>query len=87
MTIIEGQIQPLKELRETLSRNGITRFNSVGDINRFLKDFAAEKDSLHKFLEQELEKETKNLQSQLQNQQESYVKLKSSTQNEINQEN
>ncbi len=46
MTIIEGQIEPLRKLKESLSGSGITRFNSIGEIRRFLRDFESEKRQL-----------------------------------------
>jgi len=42
MTIVEGQIESLKRLKAILNENGITRFNSIGDIKRFLNDYDAE---------------------------------------------
>jgi hypothetical protein len=45
MTIVEGQIEPLKKLKESLNRSGITRFNSIGEINRFLRDYESEKNN------------------------------------------
>jgi len=39
MTIVEGQIESLRKLKEQLSENGITRFNSIGDINNFIKNY------------------------------------------------
>ena len=46
MTIVEGQIEPLKKLKEALTRSGITRFNSIGEINRFIKNYETEKQQL-----------------------------------------
>jgi hypothetical protein len=43
MTIVAGKIEPLKRLKETLHSHGIYRFNSIGDINVFLKQYESEK--------------------------------------------
>ena len=51
MTIIEGQIEPLKKLKASLSGSGITRFNSIGEIRRFLRDFESEKKQLQSHIE------------------------------------
>ena len=46
MTKVEGQIQSLKKLKETLNARGVFRFNSIGEINHFLKEYDAEKSQL-----------------------------------------
>ncbi|QBA65335.1 nuclease-related domain-containing protein [Muriicola soli] len=46
MTKVYGQIESLKAIRKTLDQNGISRFNSVGDINRFLRNYESEKEDL-----------------------------------------
>jgi len=43
MTIVVGKIEPLKKLKEILNDNGITRFNSIGEINTFIKNYESEK--------------------------------------------
>ena len=43
MTIVEGQIESLKKLKEILDQNGITRFNSIGEIDNFIKNYDFEK--------------------------------------------
>ena len=43
MARIIGQIESLKKLRAELNSRNISRFNSVGDINRFCKEFSNEK--------------------------------------------
>ena len=42
MTIVVGKIEPLKKLKVILNDNGITRFNSIGEINEFLKNYESE---------------------------------------------
>jgi hypothetical protein len=46
MTIVLGEIETLKRLKSELKENGITRFNSVGLINGFLKTYQSERDEL-----------------------------------------
>jgi len=86
MTIIEGQIEPLKKLKESLSGSGITRFNSIGEIRRFLRDFESEKKQLQSHIESVLEAEIQDMQSTLISHQQIYDELKTSTRNEIKQQ-
>ncbi len=66
MAIVYGQIDSLKRLREILDEKGISRFNSTGDINRFIKNYERYKEELffkvqHEYnleLEKLLEEET-----------------------------
>tara|TARA_R110000796_G_scaffold88850_4_gene191938 strand:- start:95079 stop:96167 length:1089 start_codon:yes stop_codon:yes gene_type:complete len=44
MTVVIGQIESLIRIRETLDQKGITRFNSIGDINKFIKNYNNEKE-------------------------------------------
>ena len=53
MAVVFGKIQPLKKLRETLSERGIHRFNSIGEINEFLKNY---NDELREVPDKEREK-------------------------------
>ena len=46
MTIVDGQIESLEKLKESLRENGVTRFSSIGEIRRFLRDFESEKKKL-----------------------------------------
>lgn len=57
MTIVEGQIETLKSLKESLSQNGITRFNSVGEIRRFISDYDFEKHHIPNKIALEFDKE------------------------------
>lgn len=43
MTVVTGRIEPLKKIRRILNENGITRFNSIGEIRSFLKNYPLEK--------------------------------------------
>ena len=86
MTIVEGQIEPLNKLKESLSRSGITRFNSIGEINRFLRDYESEKKQLPSHIESVLEAEIQDMQSTLISHQQIYDELKTSTRNEIKQQ-
>lgn len=67
MTRVIGQIETLKRLKATLSNEGITRFNSTGDINKFIKNYDNEKKELffkieHDFELDSLQAEAFNLQ-------------------------
>lgn len=85
MTIIEGQIEPLKQLKKILSQNGITRFNSIGEINDFIKNYDSEKKKIPKIIENALDDEIKDLQSKLLKRQKFYDDLKAEVSNEISQ--
>jgi len=66
MTIVEGQIEPLKRLKEILSTNGITRFNSVGELNNFIKNYEAEKKEISSQIESAVDAEIQHMQSAVQ---------------------
>ena len=83
MTIIEGQIEPLKKLKESLSRSGIARFNSIGEIRRFLRDFESEKKQLPSHIGSVFEAEIQDMQSTLASHRQIYGELTTSTRNEI----
>ena len=84
MTIVEGQIEPLKKLKEILIKKGITRFNSIGSINKFLKNYDSEKNKIPQDIEYKLDLEIKSLQSSLDKHQQFYDDLKVETTNKAN---
>lgn len=63
MTIVKGQIESLKRLRAELERQGISRFNSVSDINLFQKEYAWESDEVLRKIEEDLDAEIETLRS------------------------
>lgn len=65
MAIVVGKIQTLKKLRESLDEKGIHRFNSIGDINSFLKNFEYEKRSIPKNEKDKLDKELQSLEKSI----------------------
>jgi Nuclease-related domain len=84
MTIVVGQIEPLKKLKEILSKNGITKFNSIGEINNFIKNYDTERKGIPKIIENSLDEEIKNLHSSLIKSQQIFDDLKAATLNELN---
>jgi hypothetical protein len=76
MAVIEGQIEPLKKLKEKLRQNGITRFGSIGEINDFIKNYDAEKNAIPKEIENELDSEINQLHIDLARYQRDYEDLK-----------
>ena len=62
MTIVSGKIEPLKRLRETLLSHGIYRFNSIGDINAFLKQYESEKKDIPATVKRSTDNEIKDLE-------------------------
>ncbi len=86
MTIVEGQIESLEKLKESLSRSGITRFSSIGEIRRFLRDFESEKKKLPTRVESELEAEIQDMQSTLISHQQAYDELRAKIRIELEQQ-
>lgn len=84
MTIVVGQIEPLKRLKKILNENGIARFNSIGEINTFIKNYESEKKEIPKTIENLLDGEFNNLQSDLIKCQQIYDDLKVDILNELN---
>jgi len=46
MPLVYGQIDSLKRIREILDESGISRFNSTGDINRFILTYERQKEEV-----------------------------------------
>ena len=65
MTIVQGQIQPLKKLKEVLNQNGVTRFRSIGEIDRFIKTYESEKQEIPGHVESSVDAEIEEMQSAL----------------------
>ena len=86
MAIVEGQIEPLKELKKILDQNGITRFNSIGEINDFIKNYDSERREIPKQIENALDNEIINLQSNLTKLKQIYEDLRDNASNEIDTE-
>jgi len=86
MTIVEGQIESLEKLKESLSRSGITRFSSIGEIRRFLRDFESEKKKLPTRVESELEAEIEDMQSTLISHQQAHDELRAKIRIELEQQ-
>ncbi|MFQ5788450.1 MAG: nuclease-related domain-containing protein [Thermodesulfobacteriota bacterium] len=63
MTIVAGKIEPLKRLKETLHSHGIYRFNSIGDINAFLKQYESEKNNIPENVKLSTDDEIKGLEA------------------------
>lgn len=62
MTIVAGKIEPLKKLKEILNENGITRFNSIGEINTFINNYESEKKEITKIIKKSLDEEITKLE-------------------------
>jgi len=83
MAIVEGQIESLKKLKERLNQNDISRFNSIGEINNFIKNYDSEKNKIFKHIEHTLDLEIKDLQSDLSKLQQVYDNLKTIITNKL----
>ena len=86
MTIVTGKIEPLKKLKEILNDNGISRFNSIGEINTFIKNYESEKKEIPDVITNSLDEEINKLQTALLKRQKILDDLKIETQNQINKE-
>jgi len=54
MTVIYGQIESLKRIKQTLESKGINRFKSVKEINDFNSNFDTEKQAIYNQVENEI---------------------------------
>ncbi len=84
MTLVYGQVESLKKIRETLDQQGISRFNSIGQLNKFIKNYEREKEELSYKIEQEFELELDTLQAEAFQLQKNYDTLKTNTETRLN---
>jgi len=84
MTIIHGQIESLKRIKAILNQKGIIRFNSIGDINDFIKNHELQKQEIFNQIEQELNIEIDDLQADRIKFQKNYDNLKTENTNKLN---
>ena len=63
MALVYGQIESLKQIRKTLDQKGITRFNSIGDLNKFIKNYDNEKEEIFFKIEHDFDLELEVLQT------------------------
>ncbi len=77
MTVVLGQIEPLIRIRETLDQKGITRFNSIGDINKFIKNYNNEKEEAFFKIQNDVDLEIDVLQAEWHKLQKEYDTLQS----------
>ncbi|WP_179019557.1 hypothetical protein [Winogradskyella forsetii] len=61
MTVVLGQIESLVRIRETLDEKGITRFNSIGEINTFINNYNNEKEEALFKIQNDVDLEIDNL--------------------------
>lgn len=84
MAVIEGQIEPLKKLKKVLSENGITRFNSISEINHFLKNYEKEKKQILKDTEKAFDREVADLRTAFEDIKERYEKQTDKARKQVN---
>ena len=84
MTIIHGQIESLKRIKATLNQKGIIRFNSIGDINEFIRNHEFEKQEIFNQIEHELNIEINDLRADRIKFQKNYDNLKTEIVNKLN---
>lgn len=85
MAIVHGKIETLKRLRVELSQKGISRFNSIGDINDFIKDYKSEKQKVTQEVEHDLNQEIDRLRTERVQYKNSYDLLRAAEENKLNQ--
>ena len=84
--LIEGQLETLKKLKKALSEKGITRFTSIADINSFVHGYENEIRIIPNIVRTSFEDEYQKLSSDVSQLQQQYEKLKTTINEEINQE-
>lgn len=84
MINVHGQIESLKRIRATLDQEGITRFNSVSDINNFLKNYAFEKEETLFNTERQFDLELETLEIKALNLQKDYEAIKTKVEANLN---
>ena len=78
MTRTHGQIESLKRIRETLNHEGIARFNTTGDIHKFLQNYDNEKEELFFTTERAVDLELEILETRVHYLKREYEQLKTS---------
>jgi len=76
MTIVIGQIESLTRIKAELSQRGISRFNSVAEINVFIKNYEDEKERVSIQTKREVKNEIASLEAELNKLQEQYENLR-----------
>ncbi|MDE0472071.1 MAG: nuclease-related domain-containing protein [Ekhidna sp.] len=84
MAQIIGQIESLKKIRWELSQNNITRFNSISEINYFLKNYESELYEIHQVEKYKLNDEVNNLELALLALNKQYEKSKNQVTDKLN---
>ncbi|MGB5499126.1 MAG: nuclease-related domain-containing protein [Maribacter sp.] len=83
MTLVYGQLESLKKLRETLDQKRISRFNTIGQLNKFIKNYEREKEELFFKIKQEFELELDTMQTEAFTLQQNYDTLKTNTETRL----
>lgn len=65
MARIHGQIESLKNIKNTLKDAGIDRFSSIRELSSFLNNFDKEQEELLNKTREEILEETRLLETQL----------------------
>ena len=63
MTILKGEIDSLKQIRNELTKKGISRFSSVSEIKTFIKNYETERNKIESDTIAEFESEIKQVES------------------------
>lgn len=84
MAIVHGQIESLRRIKDTLERHGIERFNSIADINDFVKNYESEIEELKWEIEEELADELGELETKKKDLEEAFHILEEEAVNDYN---
>ncbi len=84
MAQIHGQIDSLKQIRQTLDVMGISRFNSINQLNDFLKNYKSEETIIQKRYENELAKDIVDLKQSIQYNQEVLKRVRNKSLEKLN---
>ncbi len=84
MAHIHGQIDSLKQIRSTLDLNGISRFNSINELNDFLKNYKSEEKLIQQRFENEIAEDIIDLKQRIHYNQEVLKSLRNKSLREHN---
>ncbi len=76
MTIVYGQIESLRKVKEILKEKGISQFNSIGDIDRFKQNYEPQRQEIISQIRKKFEDEVRILKKDENEQRDFFNRLK-----------
>lgn len=84
MAIVYGQIESLKRIKDILNQKGIIRFNSIDEVNAFIRNYEFERQKVFNHIEHDLNREIDDLHAERIKFQKNYDNLKAENINKLN---